>query len=69
MYKKQPLSRNKRIKAQYITKVKSNEGGSEDSDNNISTKYEMDDIQSGESSVQEDKSSPNNDEFLNEFEN
>ena len=72
MYEEQPftfLSRKKRVKAWYITKVKSNEGDSEDSDNNISTEYETDDIQSGESSAQEDESSPDNDKFLNEFEN
>ena len=54
MYEEQPftfLPRKKRVKARYITKVKSNEGGSEDSDNNISTEYETDDIQSGESSA------------------
>ena len=54
IYEEQPftfLPRKKRVKARYITKVKSNEGGSEDSDNNISTEYETDDIQSGESSA------------------
>src|SRR2546430_4343056 len=72
IYEEQPftfLPCKKRVKARYITKVKSNEDGSEDSDNNISTEYETDNIQSGEFSAQEDESSPDNDEFLNEFEN